>query len=112
MTALDFGGCGFKYSALDEKLLMHTRDLYGIEQTHAFPLTGAFLVQIGGEYWRFVTGVGKETETRYIFDDTGLKVKERVDALHQLGVPILGRNEGKLNLEQYKLPVKRLMLAP
>lgn len=106
-----FGGCLFKYSELDKTLLLHTRNLDGVDQTHIFPLSGAFLVNIGSGFWRFVTGAEHDTEARYLFDDAGMKVQERVDALNDLGVLILNSEEGKQNLVLYQLPVKRLMIS-
>jgi hypothetical protein len=58
-----------------------------------------------------VTGAGPDAAARYLFDEAGMNSEDRVNALRELGVPVLGREEGKRNLEHYKLPVKRLVLA-
>ncbi len=111
MKDIAFGGCLFKFSTKDGQLFLHTRDTNGIDHIHLFHLKGAFLVNIGGNYWRFVTGVCKDLEARYLFEDVGVNVQERVNALGALGVPVLNKEEGKRNLDLYKLPVKRLMLT-
>jgi len=38
-------------------------------------------------------------------------VDSRVADLSALGVPILSKEDGKRNLEQYRLPVRRMVLA-
>lgn len=111
MREVEFGGCLFKFSGPDGELLLHTRDIHGVDRTHAFHLNGAFLYHFGGGVWRFVTGAGQATEARHLFDDTGKDVEKRVATLQELGVPVLSREEGKQNLDKYKLPVKRLVLS-
>lgn len=111
MGEIEFGRCRFVHDDGDGKLYLHTRDLDGVERTHAFYLSDAFLHHLGGGIWRFVTGAGEGAEARHLFDDVGEGVDKRVDALRALGVPVLSREEGKQNLERHKLPVKRLVLA-
>ena len=106
-----FGSCLFIFTAEDNALRLCTRDIQGNEHTHVFPLSGAFLVNIGGSYWRLVTGAEADSVARHLFEDVGVGVENRVSALKDLGVPILDREEGKQNLDHYKLPVKRLMLT-
>ncbi len=111
MNDIAFGGCLFKHFSEDGSLQLHTHDIHGAARSYKFHLTDAFLVDIGNGFWRFVTGAIQGTGSRHIFDDGGIAVIERVDALRKLGVPVLSREEGRKNLEKHKLPVKRLMLT-
>lgn len=111
MKDIEFGGCLFKYSAKDACLFLRSRDIHGVDRVHTFNLPGSFLVNISGKVWRFVTGIGDGSEVRHLFEDTGPAVDDRVNALCELGVPILNKDEGRQNLERYKLPVKRLLLS-
>ncbi len=108
---IDFGGCHFKYSADDASLLLHSRDIHGVGHIHRFHLPGSFLVNIGGNFWRLVTGVGDASKARHLFEDAGINIDERINALRELGVPILTKEEGMQNLDRYQLPVKRLLLT-
>lgn len=111
MSAIEFGSCQFRHVADDALLMLHSRDLDGVDHTHSFYLADAFLVNIAGSFWRFVTGVGDDSQARYLFEDVGEHVEGRVKALRELGVQVLSKEEGKMNLERHQLPVKRLMIA-
>jgi len=114
MRQITFGGCRFTLSDSEDALHLHTFSLDNIGgdgKTHVFPLAGAFLVHIGSGFWRFVTGAAPDTPSRHLFDDAGKDVDSRVADLSALGVPILSKEDGKRNLEQYRLPVRRMVLA-
>ena len=111
MKEIEFGSYLFKYAENEGKLYLHSSDLDGVKHVHEFFLDGAFLVNLMGHYWRLVTGVGEGASARYIFDDITIAAPNNAQAFRELGLPVLNKDTGKQNLEQYGLPVKRLVLS-